>query len=87
MPTGANAAIDVAEILLEHFDRETKITAEVVKLPFALSQTFDDLLTPGAIHLFRSAVLGVFRQPLVNRNVIDVQFLDHTHTATNTHAD
>jgi len=87
LPTGANAALDVAEVLLEHFDGQAEITAEVVKLPFSLSQTFDDLLTSGAIHLFRSAVLGVFRQPLVNRNVIDVQFLDHTHPVSDTHAD
>jgi len=51
LPAGTDAAVDVSEILLEHFDGQAKILAEVVELPLALSQSFDDLLTPGAPHL------------------------------------
>jgi len=34
---GANAALDVAEILLEDLDRQTEITPEFVELPLSLS--------------------------------------------------
>ena len=72
LPAGANAALDVSEILLEHFDGQAKISAEVVELPLGLSQSFDDLLTSGTFHQLRSAVVSVVSQPLVNRHIGDV---------------
>jgi hypothetical protein len=50
LAAGANAALDVAEILFEDLDRQTEITPELVKLPLSLSQSFGDLLTPGLSH-------------------------------------
>ena len=32
-PARANAALDVSEIFLEHFDSQAKFSAEVVELP------------------------------------------------------
>lgn len=37
LPAGANAALDVAEILFEHFDGQTEFAAEIIKLPLTLS--------------------------------------------------
>jgi hypothetical protein len=37
LPTGTDAAVDVSEILLEHFDGQAKISAEVVELPLGLN--------------------------------------------------
>ena len=87
MPTGANAALDVAEVLLEHFDGETEIMAEVVKLPLGVRQLFDDLLTSGPLHRLRSARVGVFSQPLINRHIVDVQLLQHPDPTTNPDTD
>ena len=33
LPSRANAALDVTEVLLEDLDRQTKLAAEIVKLP------------------------------------------------------
>ena len=87
LPTGTDAALDVAEVFLEHFDGEAKIPAEIVKLPFTLRQSLNDLLTSGTIHLVRLTVLGVLGQPLVDWHIVDVQFLDHTDPVAYPHAD
>jgi len=50
LPTGANAALDVAEILLEDLDRQGKLAPQIVELPLSLDQSFDDLLTSGLSH-------------------------------------
>ena len=87
LPSGTDAALDVAQILLEHFDGEAEIAPEIVKIPLALRQPFDKLLTSGAIHLSRSTVLGVLDQPLVDRHIVDVQFLDHADPVADPHTD
>lgn len=77
----------MAEILLENFDGQAEIAAEIVKLPLALRKLFDNLLTSGALHLFRSTVLGVLDQPLMNRHIVDIELLDHTDTVAHPHTD
>jgi hypothetical protein len=42
--TGTNTSLDVMEILLEDLDRQTELMPEIVKLPLALGQPFDDFL-------------------------------------------
>ena len=86
-PARVNAALDVAKVLLEHFDGETKITPKIVKFPLAFSKSFDNLLAPGAFHSIRSAGVGVVSQPLVNRHIVDVQLLDHSDATANPDAD
>jgi hypothetical protein len=49
-PFRPNAALDVAEILLEHVDGQTKIMTEIVEFPLAFGQSFDDPLTSRALH-------------------------------------
>lgn len=50
LPSRPNAALDVANILLQHFNGEAEFAAKIVELPLALSQSFDDLLTSGLSH-------------------------------------
>lgn len=49
LPTGSNAALDVTEVFLEYLDRQSELSPEIVKLPLAVAQTFDDLL-PASLH-------------------------------------
>ena len=87
-PPGANAALDVAEILLEHFDGQTKIVGGGRRTP---TRPQPDVRRSAGVGCVPSTSLngpvGVVSQPLVNRHIVDVQFLDHTDPVANPHAD